>query len=372
MNKDKPTVLVVDDVADNVQVLLSALKNDFSVLAATNGKDAIELSLSDHQPDIILLDVLMPEMDGYEVCRRLKAEERTEDIPVIFITILDENESELKGLELGAVDYITKPIIPELVRARIFNHIELKRHRDNLKEMLKEKEELMIAQSRQAAMGEMISMIAHQWRQPITALSMVGNNLKLDIELDKEIKTEELEKMVNIIGEQTQHLSQTIDDFRNFLKPKQEKQVTTMGTALGNTMKIIGRSLKNKNITVEIEDLSDTELLTYSNQLLQVLLNIFNNAKDVLIDKSIVDAKVTVNIYETKDSVVTTICDNGGGIPEEVIKHLGEPYFTTKGKTGTGLGLHMSKTIMIKHLNGSLTWENRGNSACFIVTLPKE
>ena len=140
MNKDKPTVLVVDDVADNIQVLLSALKNDFSVLAATNGKDAIELSLSDHQLDIILLDVLMPEMDGYEVCRRLKAEERTEDIPVIFITILDENESELKGLELGAVDYITKPIIPELVRARIFNHIELKRHRDNLQEMLKEKD----------------------------------------------------------------------------------------------------------------------------------------------------------------------------------------------------------------------------------------
>ena len=147
---------------------------------------------------------------------------------------------------------------------------------------------------------------------------------------------------------------------------------TTVGSVLESTLKIVGKIMENKNITVTIENQSDTELLTYSNQLLQVFLNLLGNAKDILLDKAVTDPKITITIDETQDSVVTTICDNGGGIPENSIKRLGEPYFTTKEKNGTGLGLYMSITIVEKHLNGSLTWENRDEGACFIVTLRKE
>jgi PAS domain S-box-containing protein len=237
---------------------------------------------------------------------------------------------------------------------------------------LKKKDEMIINQSRQAAMGDMIAMIAHQWRQPLTVIGMVANNIKLDIALEEEITTQELEKIADTISEQTQQLSQTIDDFRNFFKPKQEKAKTTVGNVLEGTLKIIGKSLENNNIAIMIENHSETEFLTYPNQLLQVFLNLLGNAKDILLDKVVADAKITIKIDETQDSIVTTICDNGGGIPEDAIKRLGEPYFTTKEKNGTGLGLYMSVTIVKKHLNGSLTWENKDEGACFIVTLSKE
>lgn len=237
---------------------------------------------------------------------------------------------------------------------------------------LKKKEEMMLNQSRQAAMGDMIAMIAHQWRQPITVIGMEANILKLDIELGEEITTQYLQKMAETISEQTEQLSKTIDDFRNFFKPNQEKVQTTMGNVIEDTLKIIGKSLENNNIDLKIENKSKTELLTYSNHLLQVFLNLLGNAKDILLDKDVTDAKITITIDETKDSIITNICDNGGGIPEDAIKRLGEPYFTTKKENGTGLGLYMSITIVKKHLNGSLTWENRDKGACFIVTLPKD
>ncbi|MDX1295574.1 MAG: response regulator [Sulfurimonadaceae bacterium] len=139
MNHGKQRVLIVDDIPENIQVLLSTLKSDFAILAATNGEKAIELAASDPQPDIILLDIMMPGMDGYEVCRRLKADESTQGIPVIFVTALTESDDEAKGLELGAVDYITKPINPVLVKSRVKNHLELKRHRDNLQELVDER-----------------------------------------------------------------------------------------------------------------------------------------------------------------------------------------------------------------------------------------
>jgi two-component system CheB/CheR fusion protein len=237
---------------------------------------------------------------------------------------------------------------------------------------LKKKDEMMINQSRQAAMGDMIAMIAHQWRQPITVIAMVTNNINMNIALEEETTTEDLKTMADSITEQTQQLSQTIDDFRNFFKPNQEKVKATVGGVIEKTLKIIGKSLENNNIAVMIENRSETEILTYSNQLLQVFLNLLGNAKDILLDKEVSDAKITITIDETKDSIVTKICDNGGGIPKDAIKRLGEPYFTTKENNGTGLGLYMSITIVKKHLNGTLTWENKDKGACFIVTLPKE
>lgn len=139
MTDYKSRVLIVDDIPENIQILLSTLKDDFSILVATNGPKSIELSMNDPQPDIILLDIMMPDMDGYEVCRILKENDLTKDIPIIFVTALSESENEEKGLNLGAVDYITKPINPGLVKARVSNHLELKRHRDHLQELVDER-----------------------------------------------------------------------------------------------------------------------------------------------------------------------------------------------------------------------------------------
>jgi diguanylate cyclase (GGDEF)-like protein len=131
----KQRVLIVDDVSENIRILAQVLKPVCKVSFAVSGKEALDLAMGGEPIDLVLLDIMMPEMDGYEVCRQLKADERTCNIPVIFITAMDEEEDETQGLESGAVDYITKPFSEAIVRARVRTHLELKRHRDILENL---------------------------------------------------------------------------------------------------------------------------------------------------------------------------------------------------------------------------------------------
>jgi putative two-component system response regulator len=131
---EKPTVLVVDDTPDNLSLMSGLLKDLYKVKVANNGEKALKVAMSDMPPDLILLDIMMPGMDGYEVCERLKAEPRTRSIPVIFLTAKAEVDDEKRGLELGAVDYLTKPVSPPIVMARVKNHLALKAHADFLRD----------------------------------------------------------------------------------------------------------------------------------------------------------------------------------------------------------------------------------------------
>ena len=133
---EQPVILVVDDTPTNIDILRNTLRPDYIVKAATSGEKALQIAFSDSPPDIILLDIMMPEMDGYEVCERLKNDPATKDIPVIFITAMTEAVDEEMGLGLGAVDYITKPFSPALVKARVRNHIQLKQQRDQLEDLI--------------------------------------------------------------------------------------------------------------------------------------------------------------------------------------------------------------------------------------------
>ena len=138
MIETRPTLLVVDDAAANIDILLEAVGEDYTVRVATDGAAALG-SVKKSLPDLILLDVMMPGVDGLEVCRRLKDDPTSRDIPIIFLTALNEDADEARGLELGAVDYITKPFNPAIVKARVRNHLELKKHRDHLEELVKQR-----------------------------------------------------------------------------------------------------------------------------------------------------------------------------------------------------------------------------------------
>jgi len=135
----QPRVLIVDDAPANIDLLMTTLMDEYAILVAKNGENALRQAFKEPGPDIILLDIMMPGMDGYEVCRRLKADPRTRDIPVLFITALSDEEDEARGLALGAVDYVAKPFRPALVKIRIRNQLELKRHRDHLEEQVRER-----------------------------------------------------------------------------------------------------------------------------------------------------------------------------------------------------------------------------------------
>jgi PAS domain S-box-containing protein len=239
------------------------------------------------------------------------------------------------------------------------------------KERLKEQEEMLVVQSRHAAMGEMISMIAHQWRQPLSVISMGANNILIDIELEN-LKTEELIRNCEIILRQTQELSSTIDDFRDFFKPKSSVDTTTPKELFTNLFKIIDKSLENNNISVEINHQNqDREIQTYSRELVQILLNIVLNAKDALLQTKERERKIRITTLFSGEKFEILICDNAGGIADEYIENVFDAYFTTKEKkNGTGIGLYMSKSIVEKHLRGSITCYNDNEGACFSIKIP--
>lgn len=237
---------------------------------------------------------------------------------------------------------------------------------------LKRKDKILITQSRHAAMGEMISMIAHQWRQPLSTISMDANNMLVDIAIDN-FSISDSEKYANHIAHQTQHLSQTIDDFRNFFKPDKAISKVNIEDILNQTLSIVKDILNNSNIKFTSFFETQTEVEAYPRELMQVFVNIITNAQDVLVSTQTKNAFIIVRVYEDKLYVNVEICDNGGGIDASILAKIFDPYFSTKDeKTGTGLGLYMSKMIIEDHLQGIIEAHNNHDGACFTVKLLKK
>jgi len=229
-------------------------------------------------------------------------------------------------------------------------------------------QELMQQQSRLAQMGEMLSMIAHQWRQPLSAITATTNSLELKAKMGK-LDNESIEKSTKKIREFALHLSSTIDDFRNFFKPNKEKTVTDFEQIIDSVYSIIESTLVHKNISIEIIKNSTIDLYTYEGELKQVILNLIKNAEDALIENDIEDPKITITI----DANQLIVQDNAGGIPQYIMNKIFDPYFSTKlKKDGTGLGLYMSKTIIEEHCQGKIEVKNENGGAKFTIIIPSE
>jgi PAS domain S-box-containing protein len=237
--------------------------------------------------------------------------------------------------------------------------------RQRTMEALREKEQMLILQSRLAAMGEMIGNIAHQWRQPLNTLGLSIQQLKLYYQLG-EFSKEFLDLTVRSSMELIEHMSKTIDDFRNYFKPDKEKGDFKVREAIEKTLSLLEDGFRSKNISFEVIAKDDPVIHGYRNEFTQVLLNILNNASDVLTERKRIDPKVTITFGTEGECCVVTIADNAGGISEEIINRVFDPYFTTKGpQQGTGIGLYMSKTIIEKNMGGKLTVVNLADGAEF-------
>ena len=221
-----------------------------------------------------------------------------------------------------------------------------------------EKEQMLFHQSRLAQMGEMIGNIAHQWRQPLSVISTSASGIKIQKEFGT-LSDELLAESIDGIMQSTQHLSQTIDDFRDFFKPNKTKTFFNLKDTFKRTVALLSSKFKNREIMI-IKDIEDVEIFGLENELVQVIMNILNNSKDVLEElKSDKKRLIFVDIYKNEENAVIKIKDNGGGIPTEIIGKIFEPYFTTKEQSeGTGIGLYMTYEILVKHLNGSIKAEN--------------
>jgi len=244
---------------------------------------------------------------------------------------------------------------------------------DSLKERVelevaaqREKEKMLIQQSKMAAMGDMISMIAHQWRQPLNQMSYVMMNIEGAYD-DRVLSREYLDSKLKEGEKLLEYMSHTIDDFRDFFKPDKEKEEVDLCKLVDSAIGLIEKGLEKDHVSIEKRYSCEARLYLYKNEMIQVLLNLLKNAQEVLEGKE--EAKIRIGIFEEEDCVKISVSDNGGGVAEENLEQIFEPYFSSKANQGTGLGLYMSKMIIEEHMKGQLYVNNTEEGAEFIIKL---
>jgi len=238
---------------------------------------------------------------------------------------------------------------------------------------LTQKDKLLTLQSKQAVMGEMISMIAHQWRQPLSTVTLTISNLQVKKLLGETIEEEVVDRTLNNISDTIVYLSETIDDFQTYFHPNKDINKVEINDLVKKAVNFALPRLKDTDIIIEHENEANRVIIqTYTNELIQVLLNILNNAIDELIAKKIQNPLVQVNVENLPNELNIYIKDNAGGISQENIEKIFEPYFSTKGKNGTGLGLYMSQMIMHKQFNSLIEVQTNSIGSVFTIKVPKK
>jgi len=350
-------ILIVDDVKANLislEALLETIDDSFNIIQANSGSEALECALN-NKVDLIILDIQMPDMDGFEVASFLKSNKKTKEIPIVFLTAAFKSDEWMdKGFQTGAVDYLTKPIDEN----QFINRITLYTKLINTIHENREKDKILSEQTKMVAMGEMIGNIAHQWRQPLSVISTGATGMIMQKEYGA-LTDEIFEKTCNTIDANAQYLSKTIDDFRNFIIGDKEHVQFSLKEKYSSFLHLVEPSIKSHNINIVAEIEEDISIDGYPNELIQCIINIFNNAKDVLIEIPEKDRYIFIEAKKENKNVVINIKDSGGGIPAEILDKVFEPYFTTKHQSqGTGLGLHMTYNLVTHGMNGTIKVKN--------------
>lgn len=241
---------------------------------------------------------------------------------------------------------------------------------EDITDRVKQDKQFLI-QRKHAQMGEMLAMIAHQWRQPLSAISSSVSLLKVKLALNA-FNSQEFNSKLDNITEYTQHLSNTIDDFRLFFQDDKEKSEVGLNDIMDNSLEIILPTIQSSNITLTKNYLSDKKAFTYPNELKQVILNIIKNAQEAIDEREVKNGTIYLKTYSDDNWHILSIKDNAGGISEEILEKNFDPYFTSKGElNGTGLGLYMSKIIIEDHCHGKIFVENIDDGSQFTIKLSK-
>jgi len=299
----------------------------------------------------------------FDITERKRAKEALQQDKELLAQRVAERTSELDTIIERIHDEINE-------RIRMAQALQVETtERLNIQAELREKELLLLHQSRLAAMGDMIGNIAHQWRQPLNMLGLLAQDLLMTHKAG-DFNTEYLEANIKKVLETIGHMSQTIDDFRYFFRPDREKTDFRILAMIEKTISLLEGSLKAEQITTTVVPAGDPVVNGYPNEFCQVLLNIIINARDAFVTQKEPSPTITIEIGTEDGRSVVTITDNAGGIPEDTLNKIFEPYFTTKGPDkGTGIGLYMSKIIIEKNMGGTLSARNVGSGAQFRIAV---
>jgi len=383
------TVLYAEDES-LIQEGLTETLNLFgiNVICATNGQEGLSaFKASKIKIDLILTDIKMPKLDGLGMLKKIRDIDK--DVPVVITTAHQETSFLMQSIDLSISAYVLKPIDIYKLEGTLIKAMEPQILKEKLIQKNKklkievqkniENQQIMVTQSRFAAMGEMINMIAHQWRQPLASIGTASFNLKYKVLTEKyNLETKEgrieqadfFSKKLDEIEFYVQNLTTTIDDFRNFYKSDKILVNKTIDNPITNSLKIIQKDLEASNINIKLDFQSKNNINIYENEIIHVLINILKNAQDKLLEKETDNAKIEIKTQDLTHSVQIDIYDNGGGIEDKNFDKIFEPYFSTKKeKNGTGIGLYMSKIIVENHHQGQLYATNVKEGVCFSIIL---
>lgn len=346
----KSCVLVVDDMSANVQVLAESLVEDYDVKVALSGQEALSIVFSDAPPDLILLDIIMPGMDGYEVCRRVKNDEKSREIPVIFVTIMDEMDDETRGFDVGGVDYITKPICVPIVRARVKAQLELKRNREELKEQNRIlKENLRLRE-------DVESIVRHDLKTPLSVFLWAVDLLSMDPTIN-----ETQQRALALMKQASHTMTQTLNSAINVIKmergeymlnPTHVDIIELLHQILSDMYGLMATKHLNCHIYLNgvLPDAGDSFMLSGERILFYTMLgNLLKNAMEAS------DEGKDVSIFLDEGPEKTIRIHNSGCIPESIREVFFEKYITSNKKLGTGLGTYSAR-LMAKTQKGDISF----------------
>ncbi len=360
---EKVRILVVDDTPSNIKILASILQDEYSVSIATNGQDCLDLVLNQQPPHLILLDIMMPGMDGYEVCRRLKEDKKTRDIPIIFVTDMTEVENETRGLEMGAVDYITKPISPPIVLARVKNHLLLKKQHDALKESISLMEHEAEILQQKAELGIQAGGLAHDINNILAACLIV--EMIPDMIPGDSPRKGEINEFVDIAVESVHLGTEVCRGYTSYLRDIGSEARVQPVLPLLQPIDMYSRKFRGDLKKDFADNLPDIHCKGY--QIKRVLVNLFSNASQAIDNQR--EQVIEVKVWSADGMVHFSVKDNGQGIPDDVLPNIFKERFTTK-ETGTGLGLFMVKEIIDNHQGIIEVDTKAGEGTVFTISLP--
>lgn len=362
------SVLIVDDLISNVKLIATYL-SDYKLYFALDGLTALTVA-EESLPDVILLDIMMPGIDGYELCRRLKSNPLTSNIPVIFVSAKSHEDDEELGLQVGAIDFISKPISGSILRARLANHLELKDYRDNLEDLLKEKDnelsstyEQLLHAEKLSAVGKLTASIAHEFASPLLGMEQILKSFRLE-EQDKD-----KEELFGVCVNECQRLRDLIREMQNFGRPTTACfEPVDLNAIITDVTKFCTKNCTKRNILLEISLKQIPPIHGVPDQMKQVLFNLLTNGADAVGDSG---GLISISTAVLRDQIILIVKDSGCGIAEENLDDVFAPFFSTKGKEkGTGLGLSICYGIMSKHKGQIKVESDLGQGSTFTLRFP--
>jgi two-component system, sensor histidine kinase and response regulator len=369
LNNYTPEILIVDDISENIQVIASILQTQgVDISIATSGQQAID-SVTQDPPDLILLDISMPEMDGLEACQKIKEIEKAKNVPIIFLTALSENENIIAGFDAGAVDYITKPFNSKELIQRVKTHLAVKLSNDYI---IKQNNQL---KSLNKTKDRLFSIIAHDLKNPFNSIIGFTNLLRTNYDsFDEEKKFEYIEIINNSAKNGYQLLENLLTWSRSQLDNiKIEKTNFNLNEAIIEEIENLNSQALTKNIIIEFSPSSENIVFADMNSISLVIRNLISNA----IKYSYANGEIIISVEKVDQFIECSIKDNGVGIESAKLENLFnfEDVVSTNGtnnETGTGLGLMLCNEFILKN-NGNISVDSEPlKGSIFKFTLPKQ